>query len=159
MVDWVVIFTPLLVLGVLLLLGYAGCDFDPSSTAGGREFDIVLRARASLGTVTEIFYSCRPPSGPEIQTGDPSPVPDEIEGEETSEPVNVYIHSCGEPVRGQWRVACQVTMTAAGITATEAAFGDVMLDESDEANSPEAAFQTTGSPATGNFAVVFIGVP
>jgi hypothetical protein len=162
MLDWTVILTPLLVLGVVLLLGYAGCTFDPSSLGPVTpHFDIVLRVGADIGgedNVTAIIYSCTPPGGPEVRTPPVNPDPDEVEGADTSVPVNVYRHSCGTPVAGTWNVACTVTVSVGptGDTLlTASAEGDVTLDSSDVDDFPEATFSAGIFPG-GDFRVAFV---
>jgi hypothetical protein len=157
-IDWVVILTPLLVLGVLMVLGYAGCRFDPSGGAARPpRFDIVLRAPATAGTVTEITYGCTPPGGAESRVTETNPEPDFIDNPETSEPTNGYRHTCflgpDAPPAGTWGVRCRVTMsTDVSGADTAEAFAEV-----DASDFPDANFQATGSPATADFDVVFVG--
>ncbi len=78
MVDWVVIVTPLLALGVLLLLGFAGCKYNPPPSEPN-EVDIVVRVPTAL-TATEIVFRCVPPAGPLPDDTQSNPTPGSTEG-------------------------------------------------------------------------------
>jgi hypothetical protein len=154
--DSVVILTPLLVLGVLLLLGYAGCTFDPSGTVGtgSDPFDlpglyIVVSVPTAL-TVTEIEYRCLEPDGDRVELTDTNPTASYLEdGDE------VFVHNCGDAVAGTWGVGCGVTVSEAGLTERRDADGTVILDGTD--TYPKAKFQASGTPSGGDFDVNFVG--
>jgi hypothetical protein len=158
-IDWVVILTPLLVLAVLLLLGYAGCSFDPTSRPSPLNFYIVVRVAAEPSgedNVTEITYRCRPPGGPEDPPYvDSDPQPDEVVGQGTDSPVNLYIHSCDtKVVAGCWNVGCIVAVSFGPVGVAVSATADVTVD--DATNDHSATFSAEITPE-GEFRVDYIG--
>src|SRR5438309_9898397 len=113
MIDWVVILTPLLALGALLLLGFAGCEFKHGEAV--HEVDIVVHVPTTPAlTVTQIVFRCQPPGG--VQTNTPVPSP----SHSTSMGEDVYQHDCGPPAGGSWLVGCQVKVQQNGTTAQAA---------------------------------------
>jgi hypothetical protein len=147
-VDWSVLLTPVLMLAVLLLLGFAGC-LEPPHPAPPR---LCIRFRVPLGlAVTEIDVRTIPPGGEVIATRATNPIPESTDGGD-----NVFSLSVGQPVPGTWTVRCRVTAVGGAASATATAQATFVLDLTLEA--PCATFQASGSPSDGDFAVVFVGV-
>ena len=74
MADAVVLLTPLLMLGALLLLAFAGCSFEPGAVSAPALY-IQVRVPTTL-TVTEIVYRAVNPNG----VGDTETVADPAPG-------------------------------------------------------------------------------
>jgi hypothetical protein len=148
MVDWVVIVTPVLVVGVLLLLGFAGCEtFFP--LVGPNDLEIVVRVPTTL-PVPQIDYRCDEPGGGSTQFLDTQPTAESTDGLDS-----LYSHSCGVLIDGAWTVRVRVTAND-GVSAQITAQGTFTLDGSDA--TPVATFQASGTPSGGDFAVAFVGV-
>jgi hypothetical protein len=146
MVDLVVLLTPLLVLSVVALLGFAGCSFE--ARVGP---DLALLARVPTGlTVTEVVFRWTPPEGPVSQQVLTNPTPLTTEG-----PDNVYRHGLYDPPVGRWLTSCRVTVQDATGSAVDGDQGDFNLQDPD--SFLQATYQASGSPSGGNFAVSFAG--
>lgn len=148
MVDWVVLLTPLLVLGVVALLGFAGCGFE-----GRVGYNLALRVRVPTGlTVTEVVFRWTPPGGTLTQKVLTNPAPASTEGAD-----HLYEHGfySGESPPGMWMTNCRVTVQDATGTAPAGAQGDFLF--SDPEPTVVATYQASGSPSGGDFAVGFAG--
>jgi hypothetical protein len=111
MLDWTVILTPVLVLGVLLLVGYTGCsrilDFDNPVIDQG--FFFVVRIPTAL-IVTAIVYRYDEPTGDFHLETDMNPTADHTTGGNA-----VYQRNCGPADAGTWVVGCGVEAIVAGV--------------------------------------------
>lgn len=145
MVDWVVLLTPLLVLSVVALLGFAGCSFEGRVSA-----PLALRVRVPTAlTVTQVVFRWTPPGGTLTQHVLTNPTPFSTDG-----PDNLYQHGLwGLPV-GMWMTSCRVTVQEGTATAEDGAQGDFLYDDS---VSLRATYQASGMPSGANFAVSFAG--
>lgn len=148
MPDPVILVTPVLVLGVLLLLGFAGCSFEGGTLTPA--LYILVRVPTAL-TVTEIVFRAVNPNG----VGSPVPVPDPtpayVDGND-----NVFSHHAGDPVPGGWMMGCRVTVRENGATATAGAQRNVIV--ATEQDYLTAVFQASGTPSGGDFTVVPVGM-
>lgn len=148
MVDWVVLLTPVLVLAVVTLLGFAGCGFESSV-----KYNLVLRVRVPTGlTVTQVVFRWTPPGGtvtPKVLT---NPAPASTDGAD-----DIYEHGFweAESPPGMWMTDCRVTVQDGTGTATAGAQGD--FDFPDPEPTFVATYQAMGSPSGGDFAVGFAG--
>jgi len=149
MIDLVALLTPLLVFAVVALFGFAGCSFDPRA-AGPPDLSIRVRVPTAL-TVTEILYGSIPPGGTETPFTDPNPT-----AVATEDGDNVFLHSLGAPLEGAWTAACRVTVSQDGASDQDFAQGEFLIDGTNDL--PRADFQATGTPAGGDFIVVFAGL-
>jgi hypothetical protein len=147
MVDWVVILTPLFALGLLLLLGFAGCKFEQGELQS--LVYIVVRVPTGL-TVTEIVFRCTPPTGPMPDVPVPNPAASSTDGGD-----NLYSHSCGTPVNDAWTVGCKVTVSPGGPNDQATAQGTFPLDGAD--TQPVATFQTSRD-TSGSLIVAYMGL-
>lgn len=147
MVDEVVILTPLLVLGVILVLGFAGCSFE--GAVGPPRLYMRARVPTAL-TVTQVLFVWESPSVRRDQAlleGDA--LKPFVDGDD-----NVFQHSVElpltdteprVPVSETWTVRCQVTVQG-GATPGPSANGMFTLDGS--IGFPVATFQAAGDAAT-----------
>jgi hypothetical protein len=144
--DWVVLLTPLLVLGIVLLLGFAGCSFEARVAS-----TLTLRARVpSALSVTRVTFRWTGP-GEDGEQVLPDPTPVRTEGGD-----NVFEHEVYYSASGGWMTTCQVRVREGTMVAADEAPGDFIDDGS--ISEPIAVYQASGSPSTGNFAVIFAGL-
>jgi hypothetical protein len=147
MIDWVVLLTPLLVLAVVALLGFAGCSFESRVAP-----PLDLRARVPKAlTVTQVVFRWTPPGGTLTQQTYTNPTPSFTDG-----PDNVYRHGLYKPLPvGIWMSSCRVTVQeGSGPPDEDGDQGDFLYDDS---VTLQATYQASGSPSGGNFAVTFTG--
>ncbi|MGH2556035.1 MAG: hypothetical protein ACRDHO_10015 [Actinomycetota bacterium] len=150
--DGFVLLTPVLVLVVILLLGFTGCDvvlgLEPPGT-------LTLKARVpSQFTILEARFEWTAPGGSLQSDNEPdrkNDGPDIIE----------LSHLIGTPAKGSWTAFCrlrvrQPTPTGAGREAVDDETGTFTVDSTSEDSS--AVFETSGSPAGLNFRVLFTGL-
>jgi hypothetical protein len=148
MIDWVVLLTPVLVMGVVLLLGFAGCKFTPGSISP----QLTLRARVpSTLTVTTLFLTWTPPDGISAQQTYTNPAASSTDGADS-----LYDHTLPSALTGSWTVRCRVAVQEAAATDEAVTLGTFSLDGS--LTYPTASFQGSGSASAGNFTLVFTGV-
>jgi hypothetical protein len=148
--DSAAILTPVLVLGVLLLLGYAGCA-EIGDPIGPAHFYIVVRVPTAF-MVTMIEYSYVRPDGDSSHVEFPNPSAFDTEGA-----YNSYRYECGPGVIGDWSVGCGVSASEAGIVQhSDSQNNPAKLDGTEQ--QPRARFEAGGSPARGEFAVIYIAV-
>jgi hypothetical protein len=153
------ILTPLLVLGVVLLLGFAGCEFDP----GRPPVPPTLVFRATVpaayavlavnpGEVPGVKFFWKRPGG----TWESLVVTTPTEGMDGVTHVHVYEANIATPGNGGWTGRCDMRVQEGNTEAP----GSVMHDFTpDFANVPHTAvtFRGEGSPQANLFAVVFRG--
>ena len=146
-VDTVVLLTPVAVLGLVLLLGFAGCRFDPSAAAGP---SLLFRARVPTALVTtQVVFGWESPSTPRDQTVLDNPSPASVDGADNL--FQFFLN--GEPAAETWTVRCQVTVQGG---ASPGPIANAMFTLDGSLNSPIATFQATGGAA--DLAVTFVGV-
>lgn len=150
MPDAVALLTPILVLGVLLLLGYAGCDAVFGLDPVPHNMCVLARVPEDL-VVTEINVRFERPGGEITIVPTPNPIPGSTEGGN-----NVFRVNDGPVKDGTWKVTCRVTVVEDAATATRARAGTFILDGTIEA--PCANFQASGTPSAGTFDVLYEGV-
>jgi hypothetical protein len=147
--DQVVLLTPLLVLTVVLLLGFAGCDEIFGVPPPQVPF-LTLRVRVPVELeVREIVFTWDPPN----TAGDTKiltkPEPSSLDGAD-----NLFDHDLsGEPDYGSWTVNCKVTVGGGSSRGAER-MGDFTLEDS--LSIPIATFQAVGAAA--DLAVTFVGL-
>jgi hypothetical protein len=151
-VDGYVLLTPLLVLVVILLLGFTGCQLVfpaiPPRT-------LTLRARVpSEFTILESLFQWTPPgaSTPESDS--------ELDRRDDGPEITELSRLIGDAAAGSWTVLCRLRVSVAtptgGREATDDVTGTFTLDSSSE--NSFANFETTGSPASVDFRVLFTGL-
>jgi hypothetical protein len=146
--DWVLLLTPLLVLGVVLLLGFAGCSFEHGRFPPSPRFEV--RVPSTL-TVTRLTFKWTPPGGMEIPLPIPDPTPTRIEDGQ-----NVFEHNIPEGGSGQWMTSCEVRVREGTRVAADEATGDFPLDDS--LDDPVVTYQASGAPSSGDFTVIYAGL-
>lgn len=154
MADGFVLLTPLVVLVVILLLGFAGCQLIYPAES---HHILTIKARVpSELTILESRFEWTAPgaSTPESET-DPDRRDDGPDITELS-------HLIGEVPTGSWMVFCrlrvrQPTPGGGGREAVDDATGMFTLGSDDE--NTVAIFATSGSPAGLDFKVLFTGAP
>ena len=110
MLDWTVILTPVVVLGLLLLVGYTGCSLALDWDLG--DFLIEVHVPATFA-VTAIEYRYTLPNLTEKVETDDNPTPSRAED---SFNVFVYQWNCGFADPGVWVVGCAVVANVAGVS-------------------------------------------
>jgi hypothetical protein len=151
-VDGFVLLTPLLVLVVILLLGFTGCQLVfpaiPPRT-------LTLRARVpSQFTILESLFQWTPPgtSTPESES--------EPDRRDDGPEITELSRLIGQAPAGSWTVLCRLKVSVPTPTGAREATDDVTgaftVDSSSENCS--AIFETTGSPASLDFRVLFTGL-
>jgi hypothetical protein len=153
MADAAVVLTPIVVLGALLLLGFAGCRSildiqDPVVSPSGLSFE--LRVPTAL-TVTEVVFRAVNPSGVQNAVALTNPVADVREEDEF-----LFRHRDGDLVPGGWSLTCEVTASDEGATAQDDGRADVIVEE--PPHWATAGFRATGTPSGGDFTVGFAGL-
>jgi hypothetical protein len=153
MIDPFLIFAALVVLPLVLLFRFMGCDkvfglrpVDPP------EAQLVVKVRVPTAlTVNEIRFRVIRPNGAENVVTQTDPM---TQG--TADGDNLFTHS-ETPEIGTWMVNCRLDVTDSnGISDPDQDAGDFLLEDTDTAH--EATFQATGTPSDGNFNVVFVGL-
>jgi hypothetical protein len=144
MFDPLMLLIPLVVLVLVLMFGFAGCQIVfPLNPV----LCIRLQAPAAL-TVTQIVFEFVPPGAavpPVVKT---SPTPD------STEDADNFFLECRDPASGAWTVRCRVTVTDNGQTKTAMATGNFTLEED---ASGQAQFAAGLNPA-GGLVVAFLGL-
>lgn len=155
--DGFALLTPLLVLIVILLLGFTGCDvalgLQPPKPPG----TLTLKARVpSQFEILEARFEWTPPGGSTPQSD--SDLDRKNDGPDIVELSRVI---GAPPAKGGWEVFCflrvrQPTPTGAGREQEDDETGTFTVDSDTEDSS--AVFVTSGSPAGLNFKVLFDGL-
>jgi hypothetical protein len=155
-VDGFVLLTPLLVLVVILLLGFTGCDvvlgLDPPKPAG----TLTLKARVpSHFEILESRFEWTVPgtSTPQSET--------ELDRRDDGPDIVELSHLIGTTTTGSWNVCCflrvrQPTPTGEGREREGDCKGTFTVDSASEKAS--YIFKTSGSPATLDFMVLCDGL-
>ena len=164
MIDSIVILTPVLVLGVLLLLGFVGCAVigDPPGPA-----HFYIRVNVPLAyLVTSIEYAYVRPSSPDGgSSGETIPNPSAWR---TVDDHRIFRYDCGPGVSGEWSVGCAVRASEGGFTqdarSPEDPAAPAPLSPDNPAQlegteqNPIARFEAGGSPSQLQFRVEYFGV-
>ena len=148
--DWVALLTPLLVLAVVALLGFAGCEFEHGSIPATPTLTLRARVPSTL-TVTTFFLTWTPPDGISAQQTYTNPAASGTDGADS-----LYDHTISEPPTGSWTVRCRVAVQEGAATDDSVSLGTFTLDGS--LTFPVATFQGSGSASAGNFNLLFAGV-
>ncbi len=140
--DWFVILGPLLVLGIVALLGFAGCSFEGGTLS---PWTVTLRTRVPTAiNVLGAGFVLDAPSTP--------PATVQVSAPTSEAGFNVYEHVLTEPEIGTWQVTAAVRAGAAGNPVNAEATTPLLFDYT----SRVAEFEASGDPAQGTFRVDFI---
>ena len=151
MVDWVVLLTPLLILGVVALLGFAGCGFEgklPPPTPPTPVLTLRARVPTTL-TVTGLTFNWTPPQGAPGQQPFTNPM-----ASGTDEDDSFYDHKISDPPTGSWTVRCRVAVQEGAATDEAIANGGFTLDGS--LTYPTANFQGSGTASDFNLTFAMV---
>lgn len=156
MVDGFVLLAPVLVLIVILLLGFTGCDvvlgLQPPKPPG----TLTLKARVpSQFEILDARFEWTPPGGSRQSDSQPDRKNDGPGIVELSRVIGA------PPIKGIWEVFCflnvrQPTPTGGGRERADDETGTFTVDSNTEDSS--AVFITSGSPAGLDFRVLFNGL-
>lgn len=148
MVDWFVLLTPLLVLAVIGLLGFTGCDLVfPLDAPPGLKFEV--KVPVQLTVIEALFQYTQP--GKTTQETTP-----ELDRTDDGSGIVVLSHVLTNPAHGAWSVTCRIQVRDGTGQAGSTVVGDFTIDDS-AAGTSEAIFTTLGRPGTGDFRVMFTG--
>ena len=150
--DWFVLLTPVLVLAVILLLGFTGCDvvfpLDPPppplmlAVRVPKEFTVVasrIRWQQPGATTIETAFT--------LQSRD--------EGAEFV----LLFHTITNPATGTWSADCRLEVQeGAQQAADQSPTATFTLDGDEEGVATTALFVTLGRPSNNNFRVQFFGL-
>ena len=152
MADWLLILAPLLVLGVVLLVGFAGCSFEaglpPVAPAPALSLALRVPATLSVDAPGVMFFHTSPSaiagsetvSTPALDLGD-----------------NVFTAPL-TPEAGTWTARCEVTVRDAGGQAADAASVDFSFNWDETLGNSVAAFRVDGSPSAPPVTIVVVGL-
>jgi hypothetical protein len=151
------ILTPLLVLGVVLLLGFAGCKFHPGVQPVTRK--LVFRATVPAAYVVlavgpndlpGVKFFWKRPGGAWESLVATTPTA----GMDGTVPVHVYEINIATPGDGGWTGRCDMAVQEGNVRGDGSVMHDFMPDF---AATPQSAvrFRGEGSPQAGLFAVVY----
>ncbi len=151
MIDDLVLLAPLATLVVVLLLGFAGCEFEgrvgPPQPDPPPPPTLTLRARVPTAvTVIRVLFAWQSPSTP--RTGAEVTTPSGTDGAD-----NLFDLVLPAPASEAWSVRCEVQVQGG---ATPAPFANGMFTLDGSLNNPIATFQATGGAS--DLAVVFVNV-
>lgn len=143
--DWFVVISPLAVLGIVLLLGFAGCDlvFKVRSPLALR-----IRVPSGLTILDSRLSYIEPGSTAQVTvTG--------LSGADDGSGVTVLEHVIASPAEGGWEVDCGLRVSD-GVKQAAASV-DGVFTLTDEDSGGTATFEASGAPATLDFTIVFTG--
>jgi hypothetical protein len=147
-VDWFVLLTPLLVLAVIAILGFAGCDLvftvDPRTPT---ELKLVVKVPVQL-TVNQNQFQFTQPGSTVLESVTALERVDDGSG------IVVLSHTLKDQATGTWEVTCRMDVQDNVRQATASTVGGFTLDP--EA-SGDAIFENAGRPSNNDFRVIFIG--
>ncbi len=153
MPDTVVLLTPLIVLIIALLFGFAGCSFSPG-TVPSDELWVDVRVPTELElTVIRIQFEWTDPSNVTATFFEENPVPTRtLDGKE-----DVFQRLLDPSAdSGGWTVRCHLLVR--DINGAEEQSGDECMVMVDGLQDPMANFEASGTPSAVNFAVTCKGV-
>lgn len=151
MIDPAVVVAALLLLPLVLLFRFVGCDAVFKLTPVPHKLSITARVPTAL-TVTEVRYQVTRPNGVLNTVTVPAPAPST-----TADGENIFTNSDEDPTNGAWMIRVRVQVTDVnGLADSDQGTGNFMLDGTIEA--PKATFQASGTPTDGNFNVGFVGL-
>lgn len=143
--DWFILLTPLLVLGVILLLGFTGCDkifsvpFEPPE----RSLTLQVRVPSSVTVREHEFRWLRP-----MKDWEPSP---NLETIDEGTGIVIYQFVVPPPIAiGMWRVECKLKVKGMGDSAKGE--GDFVFYDTDPPIC-SFVFSTEGTPSTNDFKI------
>jgi hypothetical protein len=149
--DWFVVFTPLTVLALILLLGFAGCDKLFGLEEITPLLSLVLQAKVPTTiTVDKASLTWRRPGSTTQETATMLSAGDDGAGNA------VFSFPISSPTSGTWAVGCRLDVHEGAALATDTGSGMFTLDVTTMPNS-DAVFGTQGDPST-TFKVVFLGI-
>jgi len=145
MVDWFVLLTPILVLGVILLLGFTGCDLVFVVNPPPSQLNLKVRTPAEF-TVDQAntgFSWTDPVSGTFERTTT-------LDRTDEGTGIAILSHLIKDREAGSWTVSCRIRVTdGSGQSAADGVNGQFVLDEGiDVADAiGEALHSDTGDPS------------
>jgi hypothetical protein len=153
MLDTVALLTPLIVLIIALLFGFAGCSYRPGTVGDELWVDVRVPTELEL-TVIRIQFEWTDPSNVTATFFEENPVPTRtLDGKEDVFRRLLYA-SAGS---GGWTVRCHLMVR--DITGAEEQSGaECMVMVGGEIREPMANFEASGTPSAVNFAVTCRGV-
>jgi hypothetical protein len=150
MIEFVAL-TALLVLAVVVLFRFVGCDVVFGLAKIPATIAVQVDVPTEL-TFRQVRFQTDRPNGVSTEFTKDNPT-----GTTTPDGFARFSHDEGQPVVGIWTVRCRVAITDSnGIEAQKQGLGTFMIDDADASRT--ASFQVSGSPSTNNFDVNFVGL-
>ena len=155
------ILTPLLVLGVVLLLGFAGCEFDPGVQPVTRS--LVFRATVPAAFTVLAVDGNHPPGvqfiwmRPGGQTGS-QVVTAFTAGMDGVTHVKVYEFYIPTPEDGVWIGLCNMAVREGSASALGSSMSHFFTPDFAATPYTAVSFRGEGSPLAHEFAVVYAGI-
>jgi hypothetical protein len=146
-VDWFVVLSPLLVVAVILLLGFTGCDliFTVNPPPG---LTLRILVPSQLTVVDSRFVFTQPgTTTQETLTG--------LDRSDDGSGTVVLSHVVDSPAKGSWTVNAGLIVSDGTRQDSATVDGPFTLD--DDAPGGTATFEASGSPATNDFTLTFDG--
>lgn len=138
--DPIVYLAPVLALAVVLLLGFAGCKFEPGRVTPTLTFRVYVPTTL---TVTKVFFEWQSPTVMKASERLDDLTPAFVDADH-----NVFTYSLDLPVDDNgitvaeaWTVRCQIAVEGGGLPGPEAT-GTMLVDDSVSVHY--AAFQAMG---------------
>jgi hypothetical protein len=148
--DWFVLLTPLLVLAVIALLGFTGCDLVFVVNPPAAELSLEVRVPSAFTVQQVRFEWTRPGANTPESTETP-------ERKDEGPDITVLFTRIAEPELGSWSAGCRLQVRDGAAQAADVGTGLFVLD-AESPNKAAARFETSGSPSTNDFKVLFTGV-
>lgn len=147
MIDWFVLLTPLLVLAVIGILGFTGCDLVFPLNAP-TQLKLVIKVPVQLTVNMSQFQYTQPGSNvPESTTI--------LDRADDGSGIVVLSFTLKNPPTGIWAVTCRMDVQDNVRQATANAQGGFTME--DQA-SGDAIFETSGRPSNNDFKISFLGL-
>jgi hypothetical protein len=148
-VDWYLVLTPLVGLAVIALLGFSGCDLVFPLHPPDGNLTLELRVPSTLA-VLEARFQWTEPGSTTVTTA--TDLVTTTEGDTT-----VLSRLVGPLIEGIWQVSCRLGVQDAS-EQQDTDNGDGMFAVESLDDDSTATFEATGTPATNNFKVLFVGL-
>lgn len=147
--DAFVLLSPLVVLAMLLLLGFAGCDLVFVIEPPPPILTLKVQFPSDL-TVELAQFGFIPPGTTQLQTTEA------LAREDGEAGISTLSHAITSPALGGWVAGCRMQVSEGSDQASD--FLEVSFTLDEQTPQGDAVFQALGRPANNNFRIVFNGL-